>query len=72
MLMNLILALYCWINFEKMTLRKGDTINVVTENTDYEDLGEITFEDAGFMPILVMKSAWTQTSVYDPNIFKYF
>jgi hypothetical protein len=53
------LGWYVLIKFDIMTSRTGDSINVVKERSNYTDIGEITLQDAGFMPILVIKDAFT-------------
>ena len=74
MFTNLILLLYCWINFETMIFRRGDSINVISDLSDFEDIGEISFEEAEFMPILVFKKSlyFSTFDVLEDNILNYF
>ena len=58
-IMNIVLLEYCLIKLGRMIERSGDAVVAVTELTDFEDLGEVSFKDAEFMPILVLKSSFT-------------
>ena len=54
-----------------MVWREGDTINLTSEVTDYDSIGDLSLNDAEFMPILILKNAFSFTNAYDPEISKY-
>lgn len=54
-----------------MIRRLNDTIYSASEITDYETIGELSLSDAEFMPILILKNAYTFQNYLDPNIGNY-
>lgn len=65
--LNLVLLQYVLIKFEIMVKRTGDAINVVSERSNFTDIGEITLQDAEFMPILVVKDVLTNKNAFIPE-----
>ena len=54
-----------------MVLREGDTINLTSEMTDYDSIGDLSLEDAEFMPILILKNAFSFANNFDPQISRF-
>jgi hypothetical protein len=66
-LLNALLFWYVSIIFGKMIARKGDSINLVTERSNFTDIGEITLQDAEFMPMLVIRDPDTFLNNFFPE-----
>ena len=70
-LVNLVLLFYCWYNLNIMLTRDGDTISLRSEVTDFDSIGNLSLDDAVFMPILILKNAYTFANHFDPEMSKY-
>ena len=55
LLINLILLGYSILKVDKMWFLKGDSIAFDQEPVDMESLGEVSFEEANFMPYITFK-----------------
>jgi hypothetical protein len=59
LLTNLILGFYIYIIFRKMYERKGDAIGSTRDLTIFEEIGDISMQEAEIMPIIMLKSSQT-------------
>lgn len=67
-MVNLILAIYLFIIVKIMIKRENDTVIVVPEVTNFDEIGDLSFERAAIMPVFAIRESRYYSNINDTDI----